>query len=135
MGGETGPAGNESDGGKTASQKEKEGKPVNSFLEWLDYAEPIAYKIGIHPAEFDELQPGEFYRMLEAYMARRKDEDFRRSYFTAMMMNPHLKEPVNPQDIFNPLYYTPEEIKTMKEKEAQSDLEYFKSFQSVKERG
>jgi len=73
--------------------------------------------------------------MLEAYMARRKDEDFRRSYFTAMMMNPHLKEPVNPQDIFNPLYYTPEEIKTMKEKEAQSDLEYFKSFQSVKERG
>lgn len=113
---------------------QKEGKQVKSFAEWLEYAEPIAYRIGIHPAEFEDMQPGEFYHMLEAFQERRKDEDFRRSYFTAMIMSPHLKEPVNPQDLFNPLYYTQDEIRAMKEKQAMEDVEYFKSFKTMTER-
>ena len=91
----------------------------------------MAYEIGLHPAEFERLQPGEFYKMLDGYKARRKDEDMRRSYFTAMLMNPHLKEPIDPQDIFKPLYYTQEEIDRQKQEKAQEDLAYFKSFKSM----
>jgi hypothetical protein len=51
-----------------------------------------------------------------------------------MIMSPHLKEPVNPQDLFNPLYYTQDEIRAMKEKQAMEDVEYFKSFKTMTER-
>lgn len=92
----------------------------------------MAYEIGLHPAEFERLQPGEFYKMLDGYKARRKDEDMRRSYFVAMLMNPHLKEPIDPKDIFKPLYYSQEEIDRQKQADVQNDLEYFKSFASIK---
>lgn len=88
----------------------------------------MAYRIGLKPQEFEELSPGEFRRLVEAYEARRKDEDYRRSYFVSLLMNPHLKEPISPEQIFDPLYYTAEEIKEKKNRQAEDEAEYFKSF-------
>ena len=88
----------------------------------------MAYRIGLKPQEFEELSPGEFRRLVEAYEARRKDEDYRRSYFVSLLMNPHLKEPISPEQIFDPLYYTAEEIKEKKNRAAKEELEYFQNF-------
>lgn len=91
-------------------------------------AEPVAYRIGIHPDEFGNLQVREFNLMLEAYKVRQKDEDYKRSYFVSMIMRPHLQEPVSPDKIFNPLYYTKEEVEEMEGDQAAKDAEYFDSF-------
>lgn len=79
------------------------------------------------------MTPGEFRRLVEAYEARRKDEDYRRSYFVSLLMNPHLKEPISPEQIFDPLYYTAEEIKEKKNRQAEDEAEYFKSFGKSKD--
>lgn len=86
------------------------------------------------PKEFEELTPGEFRKIVEASEARRKDEDYRRSYFVAMLMNPHLKDPVSPEQIFNPLYYTADELNEKKNQQAEEDLEYFKSFETASDK-
>ena len=98
----------------------------------MEQSEPVAYRIGLKPVEFEELTPGEFRLLVEAYEARRKDEDYRRSYFVSMMMNPHLKEPIRPEQIFDPLYYTADEIKEKKNRAAEEELEYFQSFDQAK---
>ena len=98
----------------------------------MEQSEPVAYRIGLKPVEFEELTPGEFRPLDEAYEARRKDEDYRRSYFVAMLMNPHLKEPISPEQIFDPLYYTADEIKEKKNRAAEEELEYFQSFDQAK---
>lgn len=98
----------------------------------MDKSEPVAYRIGLMPAEFEALTPGEFRRLVEAYEARRKDEDYRRSYFVSMLMNPHLKEPVTPEQLYDPLYYTADKIKEKKNRQAEDEAEYFKSFDKTK---
>lgn len=92
----------------------------------------MAYRIGLKPAEFEELTPGEFRLLVEASEARRRDEDYRRSYFVAMLINPHLKDPMSPDQIFDPLYYTAEEIEEKKNRQAEDEAEYFKSFDKLK---
>lgn len=94
----------------------------------MDKSEPVAYRIGLKPTEFEELTPGEFRLLVEASEARRRDEDYRRSYFVAMLINPHLKDPMSPDQIFDPLYYTAEEIEEKKNRQAEDEAEYFKSF-------
>lgn len=98
----------------------------------MDKSEPVAYRIGLKPAEFEELTPGEFRLLVEASEARRRDEDYRRSYFVAMLINPHLKDPMSPDQIFDPLYYTAEEIEEKKNQQAEDEVEYFKSFDRQK---
>lgn len=98
----------------------------------MEKSEPVAYRIGLKPTEFEELTPGEFRMLVEASEARRKDEDYRRSYFVAMLINPHLKDPISPDQIFDPLYYTAEEIKEKKNRQAEDEAEYFKSFDKSK---
>lgn len=98
----------------------------------MEKAEPVAYRIGLTPREFEELSPGEFRSLVEAYEARRKDEDYRRAYFVSLLMNPHLKEPITPEQIYDPLYYTAEEIEKKKNQQAKADAEYFKSFDRPK---
>lgn len=66
--------------------------------------------------------------MLDAYKARQKDADYKRSYFVSMLMNPHLQEPISPEKIFNPLYYTKEEVEKMEGDKAAEDIKYFDSF-------
>ena len=88
----------------------------------------MAYRIGLKPQEFEELTPGEFRLLVEAHEARRKDEDYRRAYFVSLLMNPHLKEPITPEQIYDPLYYTAEEIEKKKNQQAEDEAEYFKSF-------
>lgn len=100
----------------------------------MEKAEPVAYRIGLTPREFEELSPGEFRSLVEAYEARRKDEDYRRAYFVSLLMNPHLKEPISPEQIFDPLYYTADEIKEKKNRQAKDEAEYFKSFGKQKGR-
>lgn len=70
--------------------------------------------------------------MLDAYEKRRRDEDYKRSYFVSIMMSLHLEEPISPDKIFNPLYYTKEEIEKMEGDSAAKDIEYFKSFKRPK---
>lgn len=94
----------------------------------MDKSEPVAYRIGLKPTEFEELTPGEFRLLVEASEALRRDEDYRRSYFVAMLINPHLKDPMSPDQIFDPLYYTAEEIEEKKNRQAEDEAEYFKSF-------
>ena len=94
----------------------------------MEKTEPVAYRIGLTPREFEELSPGEFRQLVEAYEARRKDEDYRRAYFVSLLMNPHLKEPITPEQIYDPLYYTAEEIEKKKNQQAEDEAEYFKSF-------
>lgn len=59
------------------------------------------------PKQFEALQPGEFYKLIEGYEAREKANDFKRAYFVAWLIAPHLKEPVSAQDILKPLYDKP----------------------------
>ena len=98
----------------------------------MEKSEPVAYRIGLMPAEFEELTPGEFRLLVEASEARRRDEDYRRSYFVAMLINPHLKDQMSPDQIFDPLYYTAEEIEEKKNRQAEDEAEYFKSFDKPK---
>lgn len=98
----------------------------------MEKSEPVAYRIGLKPAEFEELTPGEFRLLVEASEARRRDEDYRRSYFVAMLINPHLKDPMSPDQIFDPLYYTAKEIEEKKNRQAEDEAEYFKSFDKKK---
>lgn len=98
----------------------------------MEKSEPVAYRIGLKPAELEELTPGEFRLLVEASEARRRDEDYRRSYFVAMLINPHLKDPMSPDQIFDPLYYTAEEIEEKKNRQAEDEAEYFKSFDKPK---
>lgn len=100
----------------------------------MEKAEPVAYRIGLTPREFEELSPGEFRSLVEAYEARRKDEDYRRAYFVSLLMNPHLKEPITPEQIYDPLYYTPDEIREKKNRAAEKELEYFQSFKRPNEK-
>lgn len=50
-----------------------------------------------------------------------------------MLINPHLKEPISPEQIFDPLYYTADEIKEKKNRQAKDEAEYFKSFGKQKD--
>lgn len=49
-----------------------------------------------------------------------------------MLINPHLKDPMSPDQIFDPLYYTVEEIEEKKNRQAEDEAEYFKSFDKQK---
>ena len=74
------------------------------------------------------MQPRELYKMMNAYRQRQKEEDRKRAYLVTWMVNPHLEKPIKPDDVFDPMYYSPEELEKKKQEKMQADLEYFKSF-------
>ena len=73
----------------------------------------MAYEIGIHPREFEAMQPGEFWLMLEAVVRRQKEQDRRVAYFVSVLMTPYMKEgtQIDIEDIVAPLWGEAEELK------------------------
>lgn len=82
-------------------------------------AEPLAYEIGLRPKEFEQMQPGEFWKMLEAYQRRQREQDYRTAYFVSYLIAPYLKKESNitVEDIVDPLWEDPEELKKRKAEE------------------
>jgi len=82
----------------------------------------MAYGIGIHPREFEAMQPGEFWLMLEATVRRQKEQDRRAAYFLSVLMTPYMKEgaQIDIEDIVAPLWGEAEERKRQKEAEARA---------------
>jgi hypothetical protein len=76
--------------------------------------------MGIHPGEFEVMQPGEFWLMLEAHARRQKERDRRAAYFLSYLMAPYMKEgtKIDIEDIVAPLWGEAEERKKQKEAEA-----------------
>ena len=72
-------------------------------------AEKAAFSIGIHPAEFEELQPGEFYQCFEAAQEAQKARDYRMAYWVSWLLAPYAKEPVKVESMVEPLWTTPEQ--------------------------
>jgi len=62
------------------------------------------------------MQPREVIRYIDGVNEARKDADQRRAYFVSWIVNTQVKDPVNPIDIFEPLYYSPEEADERKDK-------------------
>ena len=59
-----------------------------SVLQWVEWAEPIAYgALALKPWEFSELQPQEFLAMLQGYTWRKEQQEDLLAYFTAGIMN------------------------------------------------
>ncbi|WP_196602164.1 hypothetical protein [Pectinatus frisingensis] len=61
------------------------------------------------PDQFENLQPHEFYKLIDGYEVREKENDFKRAYFTSWLIAPHLKEPVTVQQIMKPLHESRED--------------------------
>ena len=106
--------------------KEKDtegGRAVLSFAEWLEWAEKIAYgPLNLTPRQFEELQPHEFYALLDGYHWRKKYQEGIFAYFTAWLINTHLKEPISPAVILAPL----QENQKNKEDRRKEDEEYLR---------
>lgn len=95
---------------------------IKTVKDWVRYAEPIAYRIGLKPFEFPQLTPLEFYKYLEADDERRRLQDYRAAYFISWLMSPHLKEPIEPHEIADPLWVTKED----KVRSAKEEMAYLK---------
>ena len=82
----------------------------------------MAYEIGIHPREFEAMQPGEFWLMLEAVVRRQREQDRRAAYFVSVLMTPYMKEgtQIDIEDIVAPLWGEAEEHRKRKEAEARA---------------
>lgn len=65
--------------------------------------------MGFRPDEVEDLQPHEIRKIFQADKERRKDEDFRRAYFISWLVNTQLQKPINPKDIYDPLWTTAED--------------------------
>lgn len=70
-------------------------------------AEKAAFTIGIHPAEFEDMQPGEFYLCFEAFQDAQKARDARTAYWVSVLLSPYAKKPVKVKDLMEPLWTTP----------------------------
>lgn len=81
----------------------------------------------LKPREFEELQPHEFYLLLEGYMWRRKDTENILAYFLTPLVNAPgaLKKPFTASDYLAPLRQ--EEVKTQKRKDAEYLRQLFPS--------
>lgn len=72
-------------------------------------AEKAAFTIGLHPAEFEDMQPGEFYQCFEAAQEAQKARDCRTAYWVSVLLSPYSKEPVKVKDLIEPLWTTPQQ--------------------------
>lgn len=88
-------------------------------------AEPLAYEIGLKPKEFEQMQPGEFWLLLEANNRRQREQDYRTAYFLSYLIAPYLKKEstITIEDIVEPLWEDPAELKKRKAKERKKKIE------------
>lgn len=87
--------------------------------------EPVAYFIGLKPCEFKQMQPGEFWLLLEAHAKRQQEQDYRTAYFLSYLIAPYVKEgaSIDIEDIVAPLWGKAEEVKQRKALERQQKKE------------
>ena len=87
------------------------------MAEWVKATEPIAYSIGLKPNEFEQVQPGEFWLLLEANVKRQQEQDYRTAYFLSYIIAPYLKngETLDIEDIVAPLWGKADERKKQKQ--------------------
>lgn len=66
----------------------------------------LAYELALKPDEFEELQPIELYKMLEARDNKRRFIDGRLSFYTCQLMAPHLARgsTINPKKLYEELW-------------------------------
>lgn len=86
----------------------------------MNWAEPIAYgALQLNPRSFEELQPHEFYKLIEGYIWRKKEAENKTAYFLAHLINAQgtLKKPVTPKDLLAPL--RPDEIRDKRKEDAE----------------
>lgn len=57
----------------------------------------------LKPWEFEQLQPHEFIALLKGYDWRKTDQENTFAFFTAYLMNIHLKDRVSPADLLEPI--------------------------------
>jgi hypothetical protein len=80
---------------------------VSSFLDWVDWAEPIAYgPLGLKPWEFERLQPGEFLGLWDGYRWRQEQQENMAAFFVCQLMNisgKSLKRAITPKELLKPL--------------------------------
>jgi len=88
-------------------------------------AELTAYRLGLTPAEFDDLQPQELYKLVEAHQLEQKEKDYRTSYFLSWIINTQVKKPISTSDIFDPLWLTTEDKKQKALEERQHLIKEF----------
>ena len=85
----------------------------------------MAYTIGLKPDEFEQLQPGEFWLLVEARAKRQQEQDYRTAYFVSYLIAPYVKEGVtiDIEDIVAPLWGKAEERKKQKQAEKKQQKE------------
>jgi len=66
--------------------------------------------LNLKPWEFEELQPHEFYELLDGYDWRKRENDNNQAYFTHWIVN-SFGGKVSPADILKPLRENPAEKK------------------------
>jgi hypothetical protein len=79
-------------------------------LEWVEWAEPLAYgALALKPWEFSNLQPDEFIMMLQGCFWRKEQQENLFAYFTCGLMNlfgKSLVAPISPKDLLEPIRNT-----------------------------
>lgn len=76
----------------------------------MELAEDTAYgELDLTPREFEELQPREFYKLMDGYKRRQRAKDYRRAYFISWMIAPHVTRAITADTIARPLWETKEE--------------------------
>lgn len=95
------------------------------MTEWVEATETIAFSIGLKPHEFEQMQPGEFWRLLEANVKRQQEQDYRTAYFLSYIIAPYLKDgkTLDIEDIVAPLWGKAEERKKQKQIEMKQQKE------------
>ena len=88
-------------------------------------AEPLAYEIGLKPKEFEQMQPGEFWLLLEANNRHQREQDYRSAYFLSFLIAPYLKKgsTISIEDIVDPLWEDPKELKKKKAEKRKKKIE------------
>lgn len=54
------------------------------------------------PWQFEQLQPHEFYLLLDGYKWRQEQQENMQAYWVANVMAPHLKKAVTPKELLKP---------------------------------
>lgn len=96
----------------------------------MNWAEPIAYgALNLKPREFEELQPHEFYKLMDGYKWRKQEQEALFAYFVLPIVNSQgtLKHPIEMKHLLDPLQPDQKRLKK------QQDAEYLKKVFNLKD--
>lgn len=94
------------------------------MAEWIECTEPIAYGVlNLTPTAYENLQAGEFQKMVDGYQMREKASDQKRAYFLSWLVSMQSTRPVSAAKILAPLYPDDEQ---QEHDQRQADEEYLR---------